>query len=62
MFSLEYYGFPCQFPFRQLVHTSSSLSMSCGAGTVIQIVADMPSSLSLTPPQEIQNIKQEGSG
>jgi hypothetical protein len=38
----EYFGFPCQFSFHRLLHT----------GTIGQLVADVPSGLSLTPPQE----------
>jgi hypothetical protein len=44
----EYFGFPCQFSFHQLLHTN----LSSGAGTIGQLVADIPSGLSLTPPQE----------
>jgi hypothetical protein len=50
----EYLGFPCQFSFYQLLHTH----LSSGAGTIGQIVADVPSGLSLTPPQEIKNLKK----
>jgi hypothetical protein len=49
-FLSEYFGFPCQFSFHRLLHTHHHLSS--GAGTVGQIVADVPSGLSLTPPQE----------
>jgi hypothetical protein len=45
----EYFGFPCQFSFHQLLHTHHTLS---GAGTIGQLVAEVPSGLSLTPPQE----------
>jgi hypothetical protein len=45
----EYLGFPCQFSFHQLLHTHH---LSSGAGTIGQLVADVPSGLSLTPPQE----------
>jgi hypothetical protein len=31
---------------------------SSGAGTVDQIVADEPSGLSLTPPQDIKNLRK----
>jgi hypothetical protein len=42
----EYFGFPCQFSFHQILHTHY---LSAGAGTLCQIVADVPSGLSLTP-------------
>jgi hypothetical protein len=45
-----YYGFPCQFPFHRLLHIHHHLSS--GAGTVGQLMADVPSGLSFTPPQE----------
>jgi hypothetical protein len=45
----EYFGFPCQFSFHRLLHTNH---LSSGAGTTGQLVADVPSGLSLTPPQE----------
>jgi hypothetical protein len=44
----EYFGFPCQFSFHRLFHSHHHLSY--GAATVGQIVADVPSGLSLTPP------------
>jgi hypothetical protein len=44
----EYFGFPCQFSFHQLLHTHNHLSS--GAGTIGQLVDDVPSGLSLTPP------------
>jgi hypothetical protein len=46
--SSEYFGFPCQ-SFYRLLHTHHP---SSGAGAADQIVADVPSRLSLTPPQE----------
>jgi hypothetical protein len=46
----EYFGFPCQFSFQRLLHTHHHVS--CVAGTVGQIMIDVPSGLSLTPPQE----------
>jgi hypothetical protein len=46
----EYFGFPCQFSFHRLLHIHHHLSS--GAGTIGQLVADVPSGLSLTPPQE----------
>jgi hypothetical protein len=45
----EYFGFSCQFSFHLLLHTHY---LSSGAGTIGQSVADVPSGLSLTPPQE----------
>jgi hypothetical protein len=45
----EYFGFPCQFSFHQLLHTHH---LSSWAGTTGQLVPDVPSGLSLTPPQE----------
>jgi hypothetical protein len=45
----EYFGFPCQFSFHQMLHTDH---LSSEAGTIGQVVADVPSGLSLTPPQE----------
>jgi hypothetical protein len=44
----EYFGFPCQFSFHRLLHTHH---LSSGAGTIGQLVADVPSGLSLTPLQ-----------
>jgi hypothetical protein len=46
----EYFGFLCQFSFHRLLHTHNLPSR---AGTVGQLVADAPSGLSLTSPQEI---------
>jgi hypothetical protein len=46
----EYFGFTCQFSFHRLLHTHHHLSS--GTGIVGQLVADVPSGLSLTPPQE----------
>jgi hypothetical protein len=46
--SSEYSGFPCQFPFHRLLHNH----LSFGAGTIGQLVTDVPSGLSLTLPQE----------
>jgi hypothetical protein len=45
----EYFGFPCQFLFHRLLHAHH---LSSGAGTIGQLVADVPSGLSLTPLQE----------
>jgi hypothetical protein len=46
--SSEYFGFPCQFLFHQMLHTHPP----SGAGTVGQLVANARRGLSLTPPQE----------
>jgi hypothetical protein len=45
----EYFGFPCQFTFHRLLHTHH---LSSGAGTRAQLLADVPSELSLTHPQK----------
>jgi hypothetical protein len=46
----ECFGFPCQLSYHKLLHTHHHLSS--GAGTIGQIVAAVPSGLSLTQPQE----------
>jgi hypothetical protein len=51
----EYVCLPCQFSFHRLLHNHHHLSS--GARTTRQIVADVPSRLSLTSPQEIKKIK-----
>jgi hypothetical protein len=48
----EYIGFPYQFSFHRLLHIHHYLSS--GDGTVVQLVAGVPSELSLTP---LQNAK-----
>jgi hypothetical protein len=45
----KYFDFPCQFSFHRLLQTHH---LSSGAGTIDQLVADVPSGVSLTPPQE----------
>jgi hypothetical protein len=40
----------CQFSFQLLLHNR----LSSGAGTIGQLLADVPSGLSLTPPQETE--------
>jgi hypothetical protein len=50
----EYLGFPGQFSFHQLLHIHH---LSSGAGTIGQIVADVPGGLSFTPPQQTKKIK-----
>jgi hypothetical protein len=47
----EHFGFPYQFSFHRLLHTHY---LSSGAGTIGQLVADVPSGLSLTPLQETE--------
>jgi hypothetical protein len=56
VFFPEYFGFPCKFVFHRLLHTHDP---SFGAGTVGQAVADVPSGLSLTPPQGTKLKKTE---
>jgi hypothetical protein len=56
----EYWGFPCQFSFHRLLHTHHHLSS--GAGTIGQLVADVPSGLSLTPPQGKEENAKGGRG
>jgi hypothetical protein len=51
----EYLGFLCQFSFHRLLHIQHHLSS--GAGTIGQLVADVPSGLSLTPSQETKENK-----
>jgi hypothetical protein len=48
-FFSKYFGFPCQFLFHRLLHTHQ---LSSGAGTIGQIVADVPSGLILTTSHE----------
>jgi hypothetical protein len=55
-FFCEYFGFPCQFSFHRLLHIHHT---SSGAGTMGQLVADVPSGLSLTPPQETKKKNEE---
>jgi hypothetical protein len=45
----EYFGFPCQFSFHRVLYTHH---LSSVAGAIFQLVADVPSGLSLTPSQE----------
>jgi hypothetical protein len=46
----ENFSFLCQFSFHWLLHIQHRLSS--GAGTIGQLVADVPSGLSLTPTQK----------
>jgi hypothetical protein len=50
----EYFGFPCQLSSHRLLHTHH---LSAGAGTIGHLLADVPSGLSLTPPQETKKKK-----
>jgi hypothetical protein len=53
----EYFGFPCQFHRLLQPHRLSSR-----AGTIGQLVADVPSGLSVTPPQESLTGKRKDMG
>jgi hypothetical protein len=44
----NYFGFPCQFLFHQMLHNH----LPHGAGTTGRLVPDVPSGLSLIPPHE----------
>jgi hypothetical protein len=46
----EYFGFPCQFSFHGLLHTHH---LSSGAGTIGQLVADVPSG---PHPKKLKNL------
>jgi hypothetical protein len=50
----EYFGFPCKFAFHRLVHNHH---LSSEADTIGQLVAAVPSGLSLTTPQETKKKK-----
>jgi hypothetical protein len=52
----EYFGFPCQFSFYRLIHAHR---LSTGAGKIVQLVADVPSGLSLTQPEETKKKKKQ---
>jgi hypothetical protein len=45
----DYFGIPCQFLFHRLLHIHR---LSPGAGIADQLVAAVPSGLSLNPPQD----------
>jgi hypothetical protein len=49
----EYFGFPYQFSFHQMLH----IHLSSGAGIIGQLVDDVPIGLSLTPPHKTKNKK-----
>jgi hypothetical protein len=53
----EYFGFPCQFSIHRLLHIHR---LSSGAGTINQLVADVPSGLSLIPTQETKKKQTTG--
>jgi hypothetical protein len=46
----EFFGSICQFSFHRLLHTHHHLHHR--SGTIGQLVADVPSALSIIPPQE----------
>jgi hypothetical protein len=48
----SYLGFPWQFSFHRLF---DAYHLSCGAGKIGRIVADVPSRLCFIPPQETKN-------
>jgi hypothetical protein len=52
----EYFGFPCEFSFHQLLHIHH---LSSGAGIIGQTVTDVPSGLSLTPPPKTNKKKKD---
>jgi hypothetical protein len=51
----EYFGFLCQFSFHRLLHTHH---LPSGTGTIGQVVADVPSGLSLNPPHSKKQKKK----
>jgi hypothetical protein len=53
----EYFGFHCQFSFHHMLHIHH---LSSGAATIGQLVANVPSGLSLTPPQRNYLEEYEG--
>jgi hypothetical protein len=55
--SSEYFSFPCEFSFYQMLHTH----LSSGACTIGQLVADVPSGLSLTPKKNCMVVMKNGS-
>jgi hypothetical protein len=52
----QYFGFPCQFSSHRLLHADH---LTPGAGTIGQLVTDVTSGLSLTPPQKTKKIYSE---
>jgi hypothetical protein len=55
----EYFGFPCQLSFHRLFHITRNHHVLSGAGTIGQTVADVPSGLSLIPPQETKKTNKQ---
>jgi hypothetical protein len=51
----EYFGFPCQFSFQQMLQTH----LSFGAGTKGQLVDDVPRGFNLTPSHKIKEILKQ---
>jgi hypothetical protein len=51
----QYFGFPCQFEFHQLLHNHHH-HLSSGAGTIDETVAAVPCGLSLTPREKNKKI------
>jgi hypothetical protein len=51
----QYFGFSCLFSFHQTLHTH----VSSGAGTIGQLVADVPSGHSLPPPPQKYKRKKD---
>jgi hypothetical protein len=49
----EYLGFPCQLSCHRMLYIHH---LPSGAGTIDQLVAGVPSGLSLTPPQETKKV------
>jgi hypothetical protein len=47
----EYFGFPCQFSFHRPLHNHH---LSSGAGTISQIISDVPNGLSLISTPETE--------
>jgi hypothetical protein len=56
---LEYFGFPCQFSFQRLLRIHHHLSS--GAGTIGQLVADVPSGLKSPHPKKLKKKKKSDS-
>jgi hypothetical protein len=54
----EYFAFPCYFPFHQMPHAH----LPTGAGSINQIVADVPSGLNLTLHDKIKKEKLYADG
>jgi hypothetical protein len=53
----ENFFFPYQFSFHRLLHNNNHQHLLSGAGTIGQTVADVPSGLILTTPQESKKKK-----